>query len=55
MMPQADQSFGQISGLLGNIITGSNQTRAMTAAIESSSIKLDEEDVEKFALKNLHA
>jgi division protein CdvB (Snf7/Vps24/ESCRT-III family) len=43
MMPQADQSFGQISDLLGNIMTGSNQTPAMTAAIDSSSIKLDEE------------
>jgi division protein CdvB (Snf7/Vps24/ESCRT-III family) len=43
MMPQADQSFGQISDLLGNIITGSNQTSTMTAAIDSSSIKLDEE------------
>jgi division protein CdvB (Snf7/Vps24/ESCRT-III family) len=43
MMPQADQSFGQISDLLGNIITGSNQAPTMTAAIDSSSIKLDEE------------
>src|SRR5215211_7596828 len=43
MMPQADQSFGQISDLLGNIMTGSNQTPAMTTAIDSSSIKLDEE------------
>jgi division protein CdvB (Snf7/Vps24/ESCRT-III family) len=43
MMPQADQSFGQISDLLGNIMTDSNQTPAMTAAIDSSSIKLDEE------------
>jgi division protein CdvB (Snf7/Vps24/ESCRT-III family) len=43
MMPQADQSFGQISDLLGNIMTGSNQTPTMTAAIDSSSIKLDEE------------
>ena len=43
MMPQADQSFGQISDLLGNIMTGSNQTPAMTATIDSSSIKLDEE------------
>lgn len=43
MMPQADQSFGQISDLLGNIITGSNQTPAMTSAIDSSSLKLDEE------------
>ena len=45
MMPQADQSFGQISDLLGNIMTGSNQTSTMTAAaaMDSSSIKLDEE------------
>jgi division protein CdvB (Snf7/Vps24/ESCRT-III family) len=44
MMPQADQSFGQISDLLGNIMTGSSQTSTMTtAAIDSSSIKLDEE------------
>jgi division protein CdvB (Snf7/Vps24/ESCRT-III family) len=43
MMPQADQSFGQISDLLGNIMTGSSQTPTATAALESSSIKLDEE------------
>src|SRR5919109_4393492 len=45
MMPQADQSFEQISNLLGNIMTGSNQTSTMTtaAAMDSSSIKLDEE------------
>src|ERR671913_310175 len=43
MLPQADQSFGQISDLLGNIMTGSDQTPTMTAAIDSSSIKLDEE------------
>src|ERR687883_1210945 len=43
MMPQADQSFGQISDLLGNIMTGSSQAPTMTAAIDSSSIKLDEE------------
>jgi division protein CdvB (Snf7/Vps24/ESCRT-III family) len=41
MMPQADQSFGQISDLLGNIMTDSNQTP--TAGLDSSSIKLDEE------------
>lgn len=41
MMPQADQSFGQISDLLGNIMTDSSQTSNMTAAIDSSSIKLD--------------
>src|ERR687892_95595 len=45
MMPQADQSFGQISDLLGNIMTGSNQMSA-TAGIDSSSIKLDEEAVD---------
>ena len=43
MMPQADQSFGQISDLLGNIMTDSSQTSNMTAAIDSSSIKLDEQ------------
>src|SRR5919106_2562107 len=43
MMPQADQSFGEISDLLGNIMTGSSQTSTMTAALDSSSIKLDEE------------
>jgi division protein CdvB (Snf7/Vps24/ESCRT-III family) len=43
MMPQADQSFGQISDLLGNIMTGSTQTSTITAALDSSSIKLDEE------------
>jgi division protein CdvB (Snf7/Vps24/ESCRT-III family) len=42
MMPQADQSFGQISDLLGNIMTGSSQT-STTTALDSSSIKLDEE------------
>src|ERR671910_947695 len=41
MMPQADQSFGQISDLLGNIMTGSNQTSTMTTAIDSSSILED--------------
>lgn len=43
MMPQADQSFGQISDLLGNIMTDSSQTSNITAAIDSSSIKLDEQ------------
>src|ERR671918_884514 len=43
MLPQADQSFGEISDLLGNIMTGSSQTSTMTAALDSSSIKLDEE------------
>jgi division protein CdvB (Snf7/Vps24/ESCRT-III family) len=42
MMPQADQSFEQISDLLGNIMTGSSQMSASTG-IDSSSIKLDEE------------
>ena len=46
MMPQADQSFGQISDLLGNIMTGSSQTPAAIAALDSSSIKLDEEDMD---------
>ena len=43
MMPQADQSFGQISDLLANIMTGSNQMSAASVGIDSSSIKLDEE------------
>jgi division protein CdvB (Snf7/Vps24/ESCRT-III family) len=43
MMPQADQSFGQISDLLGNIMTDSNQTP--TAGLDNSSIKLDEEAI----------
>jgi division protein CdvB (Snf7/Vps24/ESCRT-III family) len=43
MMPQADQSFGQISDLLGNIMTGSSQTSTTTTALDNSSIKLDEE------------
>jgi division protein CdvB (Snf7/Vps24/ESCRT-III family) len=42
MMPQADQSFGQISELLGNIMTGT-QTSTTTSALDSSSIKLDED------------
>jgi division protein CdvB (Snf7/Vps24/ESCRT-III family) len=46
MMPQADQSFGQISDLLGNIMTDSGQTSNMTAAIDSSSIKLDEQAID---------
>ncbi|HKG31719.1 MAG TPA: hypothetical protein VKA91_10650, partial [Nitrososphaeraceae archaeon] len=43
MMPQADQSFGQISDLLGNIMTGSDQMSAASVGMDSSSIKLDEE------------
>jgi division protein CdvB (Snf7/Vps24/ESCRT-III family) len=46
MMPQADQSFGQISDLLGNIMTDSSQASNMTAAIDSSSIKLDEQAID---------
>jgi division protein CdvB (Snf7/Vps24/ESCRT-III family) len=34
MMPQADQPFGQISDLLGNIMTGSSQTPTATAALD---------------------
>jgi division protein CdvB (Snf7/Vps24/ESCRT-III family) len=48
MMPQADQSFGQISDLLGNIMIGSSQTSTATAALDSSSIKLDEEAMDIF-------
>ena len=47
MMPQADQSFGQISELLGNIMTGT-QTSTTTSALDSSSIKLDEEAMDIF-------
>ncbi len=43
MLPEADQSFGQISDLLGNIMTDSNQMSAASVGIDSSSIKLDEE------------
>ena len=43
MIPQADQSFGQISDLLGNIMTGSDQISAASVGMDSSSIKLDEE------------
>jgi division protein CdvB (Snf7/Vps24/ESCRT-III family) len=43
MMPQADQSLGQISDLLSNIMADSSQTSSTTAALDSSSIKLDEE------------
>src|ERR687895_1246236 len=43
MLPQADQSFGQISDLLGNVMAGSSQTPTMTGVLDSSSIKLDEE------------
>jgi division protein CdvB (Snf7/Vps24/ESCRT-III family) len=46
MMPQADQSFGQISDLLGNIMTGSSQMPSTAAALDSSSIKLDEEAID---------
>jgi division protein CdvB (Snf7/Vps24/ESCRT-III family) len=46
MMPQADQSFGQISDLLGNIMTDSNQTPTVTTGLDSSSIKLDEEAID---------
>ena len=46
MMPQADQSFGQISDLLGNIMTDSCHTSNMTAQIDSSSIKLDEQAID---------
>ena len=44
MIPQADQSFGQISDLLGNIMTDSSQTT--TTGLDSSSIKLDEEAID---------
>lgn len=43
MMPQADQSFGQISELLGNIMFGSSQIP--TTEIGSGSIALNEEAI----------
>jgi division protein CdvB (Snf7/Vps24/ESCRT-III family) len=46
MIPQADQSFGQISNLLGNIMTDSSHTSNMTAQIDSSSIRLDEQAID---------
>jgi division protein CdvB (Snf7/Vps24/ESCRT-III family) len=45
MMPQADQSIGRISDLMGNIMTDSNQTPTVTAGLDSS-IKLDEEAID---------
>ena len=39
---QADQSLGQISDLLSNIMADSSQTSSTSAALDSSSIKLDE-------------
>jgi division protein CdvB (Snf7/Vps24/ESCRT-III family) len=43
MMPQADQSFGQISDLLGSIMTESGQIPAATAAPEITGTGLNEE------------
>jgi division protein CdvB (Snf7/Vps24/ESCRT-III family) len=43
MMPQADQSFGQISDLVGSIMSGSSQMPSAAAGIESGQISLDEE------------
>ena len=48
MLPEADQSFGQISDLLGGIMAGSSQMASTSEAlrIESSTISLDEEAVD---------
>jgi division protein CdvB (Snf7/Vps24/ESCRT-III family) len=43
MMPQADQSFGQISDLLGSIMTESGQIPSTTAAPEITGTGLNEE------------
>src|SRR5690349_8336449 len=44
MMPQADQSFGQISDLLGNIMTGTGQAiSSSTVAKDIGVTSLDEE------------
>ncbi|HEU4445306.1 MAG TPA: hypothetical protein VFR94_11595, partial [Nitrososphaeraceae archaeon] len=47
MLPEADQSFGQISDLLGGIMSGSSQMATSSEIIGASipSISLDEEAV----------
>jgi division protein CdvB (Snf7/Vps24/ESCRT-III family) len=46
MMPEADQSFGQISDLLGGIMSGSSQMASSEVlGSNASSISLDEEAV----------
>jgi division protein CdvB (Snf7/Vps24/ESCRT-III family) len=48
MLPEADQSFGQISELLGGIMSGSSQMTSSSEALkaEASTISLDEEAVD---------
>jgi division protein CdvB (Snf7/Vps24/ESCRT-III family) len=48
MLPEADQSFGQISELLGGIMSGSSQMASSSEVLgaEVSSISLDEEAVD---------
>jgi division protein CdvB (Snf7/Vps24/ESCRT-III family) len=48
MLPEADQSFGQISELLGGIMSGSSQMASTSEALraEASTISLDEEAVD---------
>ena len=48
MLPEADQSFGQISDLLGGIMAGSSQMASTSEALraETSTISLDEEAVD---------
>ena len=48
MLPEADQSFGQISDLLGGIMAGSSQMASTSEALRAgtSTISLDEEAVD---------
>jgi methyl-accepting chemotaxis protein len=48
MLPEADQSFGQISELLGGIMSGSSQIASSSEMLGAgvSSISLDEEAVD---------
>jgi division protein CdvB (Snf7/Vps24/ESCRT-III family) len=48
MLPEADQSFGQISELLGGIMSGSSQMASSSEMLrsEASTISLDEEAVD---------
>jgi division protein CdvB (Snf7/Vps24/ESCRT-III family) len=43
MLPEADQSFGQISDLLGGIMSGSNQMT--TAEVGTKELRFDEEAI----------
>jgi methyl-accepting chemotaxis protein len=48
MLPEADQSFGQISELLGGIMSGSSQMASSSEMVGAgvSSVSLDEEAVD---------